>query len=79
MYTNSYIFWQCDFSVVKQKVVYCAIPNSRTPCTVIVGCIGGVMVNMLVSSVVDSGFKPQSDQTKDYKMVCVAFPLSTQH
>jgi hypothetical protein len=31
-------------------------------------CIGGVMVNVLASSVVDRGFEPQSDQTKDYKI-----------
>ena len=29
--------------------------------------IGGVMVSVLASSVVDRGFKPWSDQTKDYK------------
>jgi hypothetical protein len=30
--------------------------------------IGGVMVSMLASSVVDRGFEPWSGQTKDYKI-----------
>ena len=30
--------------------------------------IGGVMVSMLASSVVDNGFEPRSGQTKDYKI-----------
>jgi hypothetical protein len=30
-----------------------------------INCIGGVMVSMLVSSAVDRGFEPRSDQTKD--------------
>ena len=29
--------------------------------------IGGAMVSMPTSSVIDRGFKPQSGQTKDYK------------
>ena len=42
--------------------------------------IGGVMVSVLASSVVDRGFKPWSGQTKDYKiLVFVASALSTQH
>ena len=36
-------------------------------------CIGGVMVNVLASSVVDRGFEPQSDQTKDYKIAICCF------
>jgi hypothetical protein len=28
-------------------------------------CIGGLMIGVFVSSVVDLGFKPLSDQTKD--------------
>jgi len=39
--------------------------------------IGGVMVRLYASSVVDRGFEPRSGQTKDYKM-CTS-PLSTQH
>ena len=31
-------------------------------------CIGGVMVSVLASSVVDRGFEPQSDQVKDFKI-----------
>ena len=42
-------------------------------------CIGGVMVSVLVPSVVDCGFEHRSGQTKDYKFVFVASPLSTQH
>ena len=41
--------------------------------------IGGVLVSMLVSSVVDHhhGFKPRSGKTKDYKIgIC---SLSAQH
>ena len=30
--------------------------------------IGGVMVSVLASSVVDRGFEPRSGQTKDYKI-----------
>ena len=41
--------------------------------------IGGVMVSVLVSSAIDRGFEPRSGQTKDYKLVFVASPLSTQH
>ena len=36
--------------------------------------IDGVMVNMLASSAVDHGFKPQSGQTKNYKIgICCFF------
>ena len=38
--------------------------------------IGGVMIT---SSAEDRGFEPRSGQTKDYKLVFVASPLSTQH
>ena len=31
-------------------------------------CIGGIMVSVLTSSMVDCGFKSQSGQTKDYKI-----------
>jgi hypothetical protein len=37
------------------------------------------MVSMLASSAVDRGFEPRSGQTKDYNLVFVASPLSTQH
>ena len=37
------------------------------------------MVSVLASSAVDCGFEPRSDQSKDYKIVFVAFPLNTQH
>ena len=30
--------------------------------------IGGVMINVLAWSAVDSGFEPRSGQTKDYKI-----------
>jgi hypothetical protein len=39
--------------------------------------IGGVMVSVLTSSVVDRGFKPRSGQTKDYKIGICCF--STKH
>ena len=35
--------------------------------------IGGVMVSVLASSVVDRGFEPQSGQTKDYKIDIYCF------
>ena len=35
--------------------------------------IGGVMVCVLASSVVDRGFEPQSGQTKDYKIGMCCF------
>ena len=37
------------------------------------GFIGGVMVSVLASSAVDRGFKPQSGQTKDYKIGIFCF------
>ena len=40
-------------------------------------CIGGVMVNVLASSAVDSGFDPRSGQTKDFKIGICCF--STKH
>jgi hypothetical protein len=41
--------------------------------------IGGVMVNVLASSVVDRGFETRPGQTKTTKLAFVVFPLSTQH
>ena len=41
--------------------------------------IGGVMVSVLASSVVDRGFAPRSGQQKTMQLVCVASLLSTQH
>jgi hypothetical protein len=45
--------------------------------------IGSVMINMLVSSVVDRGFEPQSGGShmwsKNIKLVFVASPLSNIH
>ena len=35
--------------------------------------IDGIMVNMLASSAVDHGFKPQSGQTKNYKIGICCF------
>ena len=35
--------------------------------------IGGVMVSVLASSVVDHGYEPQSGQTKDYKIDICCF------
>ena len=36
--------------------------------------IGGVMVSVLASNVVDRGFEPRSGQTKDYKIGICCFP-----
>ena len=42
--------------------------------------IGGVMISVLASSVVDRGFEPRSGQTKDYEInIFVASLISTQH
>jgi hypothetical protein len=43
--------------------------------------IDSVMVSLLAPSEVDRGFEPRLGQSKakDYKLVCVASPLSTQH
>jgi hypothetical protein len=41
--------------------------------------IGGVMVSVLASSVVDRGFEPRSGKTRTIQLVFVASPLSTQH
>ena len=38
-----------------------------------------VMVRVLASSAVDRGFEARSGQSKDFKLVFVASPLSTQH
>ena len=38
-----------------------------------------VMVSVLASSAVDRGFEARSGQSKDFKLVFVASPLSTQH
>jgi hypothetical protein len=35
--------------------------------------IGGVMVSVLASSVVDQGFEPRAGQTKDYKISMCCF------
>ena len=44
------------------------------------GFIGGIMVSVVVSSVVDRGFEPQSRKNpKTVNLVFVATPLSTQH
>jgi hypothetical protein len=40
--------------------------------------ISGAMVSVLSSSMVDRGFEPRSGQTKDYELIFVASPLSTQ-
>jgi hypothetical protein len=40
--------------------------------------IDGVMISVLTSSEVDRGCEAPSRQTKDFKIVCVASPLSTQ-
>ena len=36
-------------------------------------CIGGVMINVLTSSVVDRVFEPRLGQTKDYKIGICCF------
>ena len=41
--------------------------------------IGGVLVSVLASYLVDRVFEPRSCQTKDYRIGSVASSLSTQH
>jgi hypothetical protein len=41
--------------------------------------VGGVMVSVLASSVVDRGFEPDRVKTKTRKLVFVASLLSTRH
>ena len=52
----------------KDAVVYQIRISVITCFTIIGNRIGGVMVSVLVSSVVDRGFEPRSGQTKDYKI-----------
>ena len=41
---------------------------------IVINCIGGVMVSVLASSVVDRGFEPRSRQTKYYEIgICCFF------
>ena len=40
--------------------------------------IGDVMVSVLAASSVDREFEPRSGKTKDYELVFVVSPLSTQ-
>ena len=47
---------------------------SINPFIILFNRIGGVMVSVIASSVVDRGFEPRSSQTKDYKIgVCCFF------
>ena len=46
---------------------------SINPFIILSNCIGGLMVSVLASSVVDRGFDPRSGQTKDYKIVMCCF------
>ena len=45
----------------------------------LVNRIGGVMVNVFASSVVDRVFEPRSGQPKTIQFVCVAYTPSTHH
>ena len=63
--TLTYIYSTCHFE--------------KNICSIYCYRIGVVMASVLVVSTVDSGFEPRSGQTKDYKLVWVASPLSTQH
>jgi hypothetical protein len=40
--------------------------------------IGGIMVSMLASSVVDRGFEPRSGKIKDYKIGICCFSANTE-
>ena len=44
-----------------------------------INCTGGVRISMLALTTVDHGFEHQWSQTKDYKLVFVASPLSMHY
>jgi hypothetical protein len=46
---------------------------------VMINLIGGAVVNMVVLTAVDRGFKPQLGQTKDYKIGICWFTANKQH
>ena len=47
--------------------------NNKLDISIELNDIGGVVVNVLVSSAVDRGFWPRSCQTKDYKIGICCF------
>ena len=73
MFPSPYVKFGGGLPVVKQKndkeenihriylILYVTVSSNVT------NRIGGVMVSVLTSSVVDHGFEPRSGQTKDYK------------
>ena len=68
---NPWFFVQCwkdhylSFFIFHLAIVL-SVPSS-------VNLIGGVMVSVLASSVVDRGFEPRSGQTRDYKIGICCF------
>ena len=63
--------WNTVFSVCLLQLCYLLVWYIRTSLTSLDSSIGGVMVRVLASSVVDRGFQPRSGQTKDYEIgVC---------
>ena len=73
MLNNNFVFWHIGDvnELVISAFLICSIrlePSDR---------IGDVMVSVLASSAVDSGFEPRSDQTKDYSIGICYF--STKH
>ena len=71
---SSFVFWSFYYQYfdVRPCVVWIILQ-------LIINRIGGVMVNVLASSAVDRRFKPRSGETKDYELLYVASPISTQH
>ena len=68
-HTHKFYYIHFVFVIVYTKTVYaCLLYTNR---------IGGVMVSVLASSVVDRGFESRFGQTKDYKIgICC---LSAKH
>ena len=46
---------------------------------IVINCIGGVMVSVLASSVVDRGFEPDQVKPNTMKLVFVASSIRTHH
>ena len=65
--------------MMKRKATILPKTNKHNRFTITyINCISGVMASVLASSVVDRGFEPRSDQTKDYKIgICCFFAKHT--
>jgi hypothetical protein len=69
---DTHLNHQCQFERIWKTIFFVFVAN-----ICICNCIGGVMVRMPTSRVVDHGFEPRLGQTKDYKIGICRF--STKH